>query len=96
MRICLSSKFEIEIKNEIVETLRYCFPECNVKIIVKPIRTKNGKRRHKKNNKIKIIPVCVAEWIKDNEYKKERKEEEIQQVIDYYTGIKNIVDADYY
>lgn len=53
MKVCLSTKLEISKEKEITDLLRLNFPECNIKIIVKP--RKYTMKEVKKVEKIKKV-----------------------------------------
>lgn len=56
-------------------------------------KTKPKKIRFKK---MKRIPYNVAEWRKDIQYRDELQLENIQEVVEYYKGIKDMEERRYY
>ncbi|MBQ9314260.1 MAG: hypothetical protein IJ220_04555 [Clostridia bacterium] len=103
MNVKLITKIEIDNQDEIYNILRRYFPEMSVKIELRPKKPKTKKKnlktyydedikfksrlRYEREPEFEKRKYSKSEI--DYKYEQMNQEEEIQKIVNYYTGVRN-------
>ena len=95
MKVCLTTKFEIDKQSEIANLLNIFFSGYNIKVIIEPRGSKKKIKKIKEEKKEfkksktpkKVMSAKEREWRDDYEYNLTLQEREMQKLIDYYKKV---------